>query len=70
MFEQQRGKKLNVADAKGLTPLMLAANGESPEAAGYSLCADTQKIFLFRYKVARYASRNAVTVIGQGVVRS
>ena len=66
-FERNHGKRPDVADALGLTPLMLAAHGESPKAVSFLLGggADSRKTSLFGYGVARYALRNAVTVMGQ-----
>jgi ankyrin repeat protein len=65
VFEQKQGKGLDVADTIGLTPLMLAAHGGSPNAVRFLLGygADPRKSSLFGCGVARYASRNAVSVI-------
>lgn len=66
-WEQSRGEPLDVTNAVGLTPLMLAAHGESIETVGSLLedGADPRKASLFGYGVARYASRNAVAVLGR-----
>ena len=67
IFEQKHEKGSDAADVIGLIPLMLTVYKESPKAVRFLLkvSANSRKTSLFGNGVARYALRNAVTVIGQ-----
>lgn len=65
--EHESGKSIDARDACGLTSLMLAAHGESPSTLQYAIKngANVRLATCYGYGVARYASRNCISVLPQ-----